>query len=87
MSWILPLSALSRALVSPMARSRVSLMPPMCESTESQLLEPEVDEGVKQILWSPESAAVKVKRPDEEPFWETTRWSLSKVSCFISSCV
>lgn len=36
---------------------------------------------MKQILWSPESAALNVKRPDEEPFWETTRWSLSNTSC------
>ena len=41
---------------------------------------PDVDDGVKQILWSPASAAEKVKRPAEEPFWETTRWSLSNTS-------
>ena len=42
---------------------------------------PEDEDGVKQILWSPESAALKVKPPAEEPFWETTRWSLSNTSC------
>jgi len=68
MSWIFPLSVLSIALVSPMARSRVSLMPPIGCKAESQPAEPELDEGVKQILWSPESAALKVKRPAEDPF-------------------
>ncbi len=34
-----------------------------------------VEEGVKQILCSPESAAVKVKRPLEDPRWFTTLWS------------
>lgn len=73
MSWILPLSVLSMALVSPIARSSVSLIPPMGCKAESQPVEPELEEGVKQILWSPESAALKVKRPEAEPFWETTR--------------
>jgi hypothetical protein len=59
----------------------------MCESTESQALLPELDEGVKQILWSPESAAVKVNRPDDAPFCETTRWSLSKISCAFETYV
>lgn len=62
------LSALSSALVAPIARSSVSLMPPMCESTESQALPPDVDEGVKQILCSPESAAVNVNWPSEDAF-------------------
>ncbi len=79
-SWILPLSVLSIALVSPIAKSRVSLIPPIGCRAESQPEPPDVDEGVKQILWSPESAALKVKRPDEEPFCETTRWSLSNTS-------
>jgi hypothetical protein len=48
--------------------SSVSLIPPVGCRAESQPLEPEVDEGVKQILWSPESAALKVKRPADEPF-------------------
>jgi hypothetical protein len=48
-------------------------MPPIGWRAESQPEEPEFDEGVKQILWSPDSAAVKVKRPDEEPFWLMTR--------------
>ena len=48
---------------------------------ESHPWPPELEEGVKQILWSPESAAVNVKRPDDEPFWVTTRWSLSNTSC------
>lgn len=55
-------------------------MPPFECNALSQLLEPEVEEGVKQILWSPASAAVKVKRPEDEPVWKTTRWSLSKIS-------
>jgi hypothetical protein len=41
---------------------------------------PLLEEGVKQILWSPDSAAVKVNLPEAPPRWETTRWSLSKVS-------
>jgi hypothetical protein len=36
--------------------------------------------GVKQRRWSPASAAVKMKRPLDLERWETTRWSLSKVS-------
>lgn len=79
-SWILPLSVLSIALVSPIAKSSVNLMPPMGWRADSQPVEPEFEEGVKQILWSPDSAALKVKRPDEEPFCETTRWSLSNTS-------
>ena len=37
-------------------------------------------EGVKQILWSPESAEVKVILPLDWPRLETMRWSLSKTS-------
>jgi hypothetical protein len=76
----LPLSVLSIALVSPIARSKVSLMPPIGCKAESQPEFPEFEDGTKQILWSPESAALKVKRPDEEPFCDTTRWSLSNTS-------
>ena len=47
---------------------------------DSQLERPLLDEGVKQILWSPASADVKVNLPEEPPRWETTRWSLSKIS-------
>jgi hypothetical protein len=67
------------ALVSPMAKSSVNLTPPRACPLNHPVLPVEC-EGVKQILWSPASAAVKVKRPVEEPFWETTRWSLSKTS-------
>lgn len=81
MSSSLPLSVLSMALVSPMARSSVRRMPPLGACADSQPLRPLVDEGVKHSLWSPASAAVKVKRPEAGPRCETTRWSLSKTSC------
>jgi hypothetical protein len=73
---------LSIWLVSPIARSSVSLMPLGPWDCDSQDDLPLFEDGMKQILWSPESAAVNVKRPDEAPFWEITRWSLSKTSCF-----
>lgn len=63
-----------------MAMSRVRRMPPLGDETESQLDRPLLEEGVKQILWSPASAAVKVNLPEPPPFWETTRCSLSKTS-------
>ena len=77
----LDLSELSIALVSPIAMSRVSLMPPLGELRDSQFDRPLLEEGVKQILWSPASAAVKVNLPELLPRWDTTRWSLSKISC------
>ena len=55
-------------------------MPPLWFAVLSQPERPDVDEGVKQILWLPDSAAEKVKRPAEDPRCETTRWSLSKIS-------
>jgi hypothetical protein len=55
-------------------------MPPLGLPAESQPLRPEVEDGVKQSLWSPDSAAEKWNLPDEEPFWVKTRWSLSKIS-------
>lgn len=55
-------------------------MPPFLFLVLCQALRPEVDDGVKQSLWSPASAAVKVKRPSLLPRCETTRWSLSKIS-------
>lgn len=55
-------------------------MPPLGFAIDSQPGRPLLDDGVKQILWSPASAAEKVKRPDEVPRWETTRWLLSKIS-------
>lgn len=73
MSWILLLSLLSIWLVSPITRSSVNLIPPFWFLVDSQPGRPEVDEGVKQTLWSPESAAEKVKRPEAWPRWETTR--------------
>ena len=79
-SWILPLSVLSMALVSPITRSRFSRMPPTGCPPLSQPPAAAADDAVKQILWSPESAALKVKRPALDPRCETTRWSLSKVS-------
>lgn len=63
-----------------MTKSSVSLMPPLGLLADSQPVRPEFDEGVKQSLWSPASAAEKVKRPAAAPRWETTRWSLSKIS-------
>jgi hypothetical protein len=56
-------------------------MPPLGWPTLSQLERPDDEDGWKQIWWSPASAAVKVKRPDWPPRWETTRWLLSKISC------
>ena len=73
MSSSFDLSVLSISLVSPMTRSSFSLMPPLGLDEESHEERPEEDEGVKQILWSPASAAEKVKRPADEPRWETTR--------------
>jgi hypothetical protein len=63
-------------------------MPPLGACAESHEERPDEDVGVKQILWSPDSWAVKVNRPEEEPRWETTRWSLSKTSyrVAVSSC-
>lgn len=80
MSSSLDLSVRSISLVSPMTTSSCSLMPPLGLETLVQPLRPDVDDGVKQILWLPDSAAEKVKRPDDEPRWETTRWLLSKIS-------
>lgn len=79
-SAILDLSLLSMAEVSPMAMSRVRRMPPLGWAMLSQEERPLEEEGVKQILWSPASAAVKVNLPEGPPRWETTRWSLSKIS-------
>lgn len=82
----LSLSVLSISLVSPMTRSRVSRIPPLGLLADSQPLRPEVDEGVKQSLWSPDSAAEKWNLPEDEPFWVKTRWSLSKISYFEAQC-
>ena len=80
-SSILPLSVLSICEVSPMARSSCSLMPPLGWSLElSQPWRPLLEDGVKQILCSPASAALKVKRPAAWPRFDTTRWLLSKIS-------
>lgn len=79
----LSLSSLSIWLVSPITMSRRSLMPPLGFVMESQPVRPLLDEGMKQILWSPASAAEKVKRPEEVPRWETTRWLLSKISYMV----
>ncbi len=73
MSSSLFLSLLSIALVSPMARSSVSLMPPLGDDTDSQFDRPLLDEGVKQMRCSPAAAVVKVKRPPGPPRCETTR--------------
>lgn len=81
MSSSFDLSVLSISLVSPMIRSNCSLIPPLGLDTLVHPLRPDVDEGVKQILWLPDSADEKVNRPDDEPRCETTRWSLSKISC------
>jgi len=69
-----------------MAMSRDRRMPPLGEAADSQLERPLLDEGVKQILWSPASAAVKVNLPEAPPRWETTRWSLSKISWRAVGC-
>jgi len=61
------LSELSIALVSPIATSSVSLMPPLGWDSDSQLALPLPEVGVKQILWSPCSAAVNVNFPLELP--------------------
>lgn len=82
MSSSFPLSVLSISLVSPMTKSSISLIPPFSLALLVHPLRPEVELGVKQILWLPASADENVKRPDEEPFWETTRWSLSKISYY-----
>lgn len=74
-SEIFPESSVSILLVAPIAMSKANFtvgalesQPWLCES------------GVKQILCWPASAAVKVNRPSLGVRWETTRWSLSKVS-------
>lgn len=56
-------------------------MPPFGLEVLNQPVLPLSEEGVKQILWSPASCAVKVKRPPEPPFCVTMRWLLSKSSC------
>lgn len=81
MSISLSLSELSITLVSPIVMSRVSLMPPLGLDVLSQPVLPLLDEGVKQILWSPASWAVNVNLPPEAPFCVTIRWLLSKSSC------
>lgn len=78
----LSLSLLSMAPDSPMARSNFILMPPLGPWDDSHDERPLVEEGTKHILWSPDSWDVKVKRPEEEPRWETMRWLLSKTSYF-----
>lgn len=75
-----PLSVLSIWLVSPIARSKLNLMPPAGCPLLSQPLWVAALTGVKHSLCSPESAALKVKRPEAAPRWFTTRWSLSKTS-------
>ena len=77
----LPLSLLSIWPDSPMTRSSLILIPPLGACADNQPLRPDDELGEKQILWSPDSCAVKVKRPDEAPRCETTRWSLSNTSC------
>lgn len=57
-------------------------MPPLGLRTLSQFWRPLLLEGVKQRRCSPASAALKVKRPEALPRWETTRWSLSKSSYY-----
>jgi len=74
------LSELSIALVSPIAMSSVRRMPPLGSAVVSQLDLPLLELGVKQIWWSPCSAAVNVNLPVWLPRCETTRWSLSKTS-------
>lgn len=56
-------------------------MPPLGAAVDSQPDRPLLEDGVKHSLCSPDSAAVKVNLPWEPPRLETTRWSLSKVSC------
>ena len=79
-SSILLLSVLWISLVSPMMRSRISLIPPLATCVDSQPVLPLLDDAVKQISWSPALCELKVKRPLEEPRCETMRWSLSNFS-------
>lgn len=76
----LPLSVLSIWLVSPVARSNDNLIPPTGIPLANQPPSVPACAGVKQIRWSPDSAALNVKRPSEEPRVFTTRWSFWKVS-------
>lgn len=76
------LSSLSISLVWPIIMSSLSLMPPLGMAVDSHAGRPDVELGMKQILWSPASAAEKWNLPDEEPALETTRWSLLKTSCW-----
>lgn len=78
-SVIFPWSSVWISDVVPMARSRVNLTPPRLWPPSHPLCPVECD-GVKQILWSPESAEVKVILPVDWPREETIRWSLSKTS-------
>lgn len=91
MSWSLPfkfltlstksssllLSSDSKWLDSPIAMSRVNLTGP--EAPESHPLLA-CESAVKHSLCCPASAVEKVYRPLSAPFWDTTRWSLSKTS-------
>ena len=55
-------------------------MPPLGPPELSQPPPVVACEGVKQILWSPASAAVNVNFPSDRAFCPTTRWSLSNTS-------
>lgn len=81
MSCIFVLSLLSISLVSPMTRSSFNLMPPLGLLIDSQDERPELELGVKQILWLPASEAEKVNLPEDDPRCETTRWLWSNTSC------
>jgi len=86
-SSILSLSFDSISLVSPIAKSKCNFTPFSWFANHPELAD--VCDAQKHNLCSPESPAVNVKRPLEEPFWFTTRWSLSKVSStviWIASC-
>lgn len=77
-------------LVSPMARSNENLIAPRSPLGAPPLNHPPegAPDGAKQIRWSPESAAVNVKRPFAAPRCDTTRWSLSNVSStVIAICI
>ena len=78
-----PLSALSIELVSPIAKSKFKRTLPWGAPPESHPPD-EAPDGVKQMRWSPESAAEKVNLPVEPPRVLTTRWSLSKVSSTVT---
>lgn len=77
------LSVLSILLVSPMAKSSVNLTVP-CTPELSQPPPEGTFWGVTQMRCCPESAALNVNLPCDEPRWATMRWLLSNVSSTVT---